>query len=226
MGTYSIRSTDLPVRERPASRVGRVVSAASLPELLAAVIGGPQQLEAAYDLIGRYGSLREIARAPSREITRIKGIGPAKVAAVKAALELGRRWLLKSNGDRPRIHGPKDAARILWAEIGSNPERESFWVVCLDRRNHVQEVVRLYNGNVGEIKVRGAEIFREAIRRNSSAIIVAHNHPSGNLSPSPEDLRLTKKLKEVGRALGIEVLDHLILGDGSTFVSLSEEYRV
>lgn len=222
MATYHpIRLRDVPVKERPASRVMQVgADSVSLTELLATVIGGEHQIEAAQTLLALYGSLNALAQAPIQELVRVEGVGQSRAAALKAALALGARLVAETDDEHPRINAPGDVARLLFRQAFSQ-ESENFWVIPLNIRNRVQEVVHLYKGQLAGVRVRIAEVFREAIRRNCAAIIVAHNHPSGDPTPSPEDVLLTKDLASAGKQLDIEVLDHIVLGAGGNFVSLA-----
>jgi len=218
---YKPRLRSLPLRERPTYRIEHVGAAAvATYELLAAVIGGENQLWVAHDLLERYGSLTRLAQATSQEITQVPGIGPSRAAAIKAALELGRRLMLERPETRPQVKSPADAAFILEAQMGQ-PEQEELWVLLLDTRNRVLGTERVYRGTLNQTNVRVAEVFRGAVRRNCAAVIVAHNHPSGDPTPSPDDIILTRDLVQAGRLLGVEVLDHLVIGH-HRWVSLKE----
>jgi DNA repair protein RadC len=211
----------LPLRERPTHRVGHVgAGVCAAYELLAAIIGGSRQLDVARRLLARYGSLGEIVNASVEELAQVEGLGPARAAALQAALELGRRLTLEEPGDRPQIHNPGDVARILLPRM-SHLEQEELVVVFLNTRHRVLGVQTLYRGSLGQTQVRVGEVFREAVRRNCASIAIAHNHPSGDPSPSPEDVALTRDLVAAGNLLSIEVLDHLIIGR-RRWVSLRE----
>ncbi|MFC2016046.1 DNA repair protein RadC, partial [Chloroflexota bacterium] len=149
-----------------------------------------------------------------------KGIGPAKVAQVKAALELGRRLLAEDPDERTQIRTPADAANLVMSEM-SLLEQEHMRVMLLDTKNRVLASPTLYKGSLNTSLVRVGEIFREAIRANSAALIVVHNHPSGDPTPSPEDVAVTRQIVEAGKLLDVDVLDHLIIGQ-KKFVSLKE----
>lgn len=217
------RLKDLPLRERPAYRIHHVgPTACSTLELLAAVIGGDRQIEVAQVLLARYGSLAEIARAGPHELAQVDGLGPARAAGLKAALVLGRRAVLEEPQERPQIKSPADAAAVLMARMGPGLlEQEEFWVLFLDTRHRVLHACCLYRGSLNQTQVRAGEVFREAVRRNCAAVIVAHNHPSGDPSPSPEDVAITRDIEAAGRLLGIECLDHLVLGH-QRWISLRE----
>jgi DNA repair protein RadC len=211
----------LPLRERPASRVADDgAHACSLTELLAAVVGGSHQIEIARALLARFGDVTSIAHAPVEELAQVDRLGKARSAALKAALEIGRRLQIEAVGHRAVIRSPADAAALLMPEIG-HLEQEHFVVLMLDTRNRVIAQETLYKGSLNASHIRVGEVFREAIRRNCAAILVAHNHPSQDVSPSPEDVALTRSLVEAGKLVDVDVLDHLVLSR-SRFVSLHE----
>ena len=215
------RLKTLPLCERPTSRIINYgAGAVSQIELLASLIGGSRQLEIADEVVRRFGTIREIVKASITELATIKGMGQGKAARLKAALELGRRLMTTPVDSRPQIASPADAANLLLLEMGSL-EKEQVRVIVLDTRNRVIEISTIYVGSLNTSVVRVAELFRPAIKLNAAAVIVVHNHPSGDKSPSPQDIQLTKMLVEAGKLLDIEVLDHLIIG-GQSFVSLKE----
>ena len=210
----------LPLRERPANRVTDKASSCNLIELLAAVIGGPEQIEIAHALLRAFGDLPGLMRAASQEIEALEGLGPARTARLMAALELGQRASAQSAEERAQITNPSVAAMLLLPKM-ENLDQENFVTVLLDTRNHILSIETVYVGNVDRTNVRVAEVFKDAVRRNAPAMIVAHNHPSGDPSPSPEDVRVTEKIIEAGDLLSINVLDHLVIGKGR-FVSMHE----
>jgi DNA repair protein RadC len=211
----------LPLRERPLHRVQRDVGACNLVELLAAVVGGPRQIEIAHDLLGRLRDLNGLAQASTEELALSYGLGPVGAARLKAALELGRRALLAAPEDRLIIRSPADVAQMLMVEM-SHLEQENFRVLFLDTRNRVLDAETVYVGSLNASHIRVGEVYREAVRRNCAAIICAHNHPSGAADPSPEDVAVTRQIVEAGKLLDVECLDHLIIGKGQRFVSLRE----
>ena len=216
---------DLPVDERPRERLERAGEGAlSTTELLAIIlrtgVGGESVLDMARRLLSRYGGLPGIARASFAELEAEKGLGKAKTAQLKAALEVGRRMLLASPEDRFVVRSPADVAQLLMAEM-SHLEQEHFRVLYLDTRNRLLGIETIYVGSLNASHIRVGEVFRDAVKRNCAAIIVAHNHPSGDSTPSPEDVEVTRQLVEAGNLLDIEVLDHLIIGQ-QRFVSLRE----
>jgi DNA repair protein RadC len=167
----------------------------------------------------RFG-LHGLLKASISELCQVPGIGPAKAVQLKAALELGRRSLLDRSDERFQITSPAYAAGLLLHEM-NGLDQERLIVITLDTKNRVLSQETLYIGNVNTSVVRVAEIFRPAIRQNASAIIVSHNHPSGDPSPSPEDVRVTHQIVEAGKLLDIDVLDHLVVGD-HRYISLKE----
>ena len=207
---------DLPSSERPRTRLERLgPGALSTVELLSIVlrtgVEGENALDLSQRLLARYGGLAGLARASFSELVAERGMGVAKAAQLQAALELGRRLMVAQPEEHPVLYTPTDAAAILMAEIG-HLEQEHFCVLFLDARYRVLGIQTLYRGNLTLTQIRVGEVFREAIRRNCTHIVVAHNHPSGDPTPSPDDIAVTRQLVEAGRLLGIEVLDHLIIG--------------
>jgi DNA repair protein RadC len=216
---------DLPVDERPRERLERAGEGAlSTTELLAIILrtgtGGENVLDMARRILSRHGGLSGLARASFAEIEAEKGLGKAKTAQLKAALELGRRMLLVSPEDRFVVRSPVDVAQLMMAEM-SHLEQEHFRVLYLDTRNRLLGIETVYVGSLNASHIRVGEVFRDAVKRNCAAVIVAHNHPSGDPTPSPEDVEVTRQLVEAGKLLDIEVLDHLIIGQ-QRFVSLRE----
>ena len=212
----------LPLRERPAWRVAYHTEGCSLVELLAALLGGRRQIETAQALLARFGSEQRLARATADELAGVAGIGPAQAARLLAALELGRRFLAESHVERPSIHSPEDAAVLLMHRV-HHLDQEHMFVLILDTRNRlIGEPVQVYRGSLNSSLVRVGEILRPAVRVNAAALIVVHNHPSGDPSPSPEDVAVTRAIVKAGKLLDVDVLDHLIIGDGR-FVSLKSQ---
>jgi len=213
----------LPLREQPGARVRADSSACTTLELLAALIGGPQQIEIAQRLLTHFGSLSNIFAAPPTALIEISGIGPLTVARLRAALELGLRVAAQPSEQRPQIRGADDAAELLIPQM-CRLEQEHFKMILLDTRMYVIDIVTLYVGSVNQQVIRVAEVFREAIRHNATAILLAHNHPTGDASPSPDDLSTTRAIIKAGHLLDVEVIDHLIIsGRGQhAFVSLKE----
>jgi len=216
---------EMPPEERPRERMARVgAQALSSTELLAIIlrvgVGGENVLSMAQRILANFGGLGGLARADFSQLAAERGLGPAKTAQILAALELGRRLMAESPEERWQIRAPSDAAHILMPVIG-HQEQEHFVVLYLDTRNRVTDRETLYKGSLNTSLVRTAEVFRGAVRRNCAAVIVAHNHPSGDPNPSPEDVALTRRLVDAGKLLEIPVLDHVIIGE-NRYVSLRE----
>lgn len=210
----------LPLRERPASRVLADSSACNSLELLATLIGGPRQIEAATSLLAKFESLAEITSASMGELTSVRGVGEAAAARIKAALQVGIR-VQHDTPPRMQISSPANAAHILLPCFVGR-EQEYLFVLLLDTRNRLMcPPVEVYHGSLNTTLIRVGELFREAVIRNAQAIIMAHNHPSNDPSPSTDDLTTTRQAVEAGKLLDILLQDHLIFG-GSRFVSLKE----
>jgi DNA repair protein RadC len=213
---------DLPAEERPRERLARCGAAAlSSRELVALVLGTGSArrsvLDVADDLIG--GGLRELAGRPLPELERQHGLGKAKAARLLAALELGARTASESGlGERPCFRAPEDSARFLLPRYAARPV-EVFGMLAVDVRHRLKRETIVSIGSLSGSVVHPREVFGEAIAARAAAVILFHNHPSGDPEPSEEDLALTRRLVAGGALLGIEVLDHLILGAGR-FVSL------
>ena len=222
---YNLTIKELPVSERPRERLLHAGAAAlSTAELMAIIlrigVGGQSVLSVSQHLLARFDGLPGLARASAAELMSEHGIGEAKVAQLKAAFELGRRLLVTSPADRPQVRSPADAAQLLMAEM-SLLEQEHLRLVLLDTKNYVLSTPTVYVGSLNTSLIRIGELFRYALRENCAALIVAHNHPSGDPTPSPEDVIVTSRIVEGGQLLDVEVLDHLIIGRGR-FVSLKE----
>lgn len=220
------RIADFQVSERPRERLAQlgpqVLSNAELLAILLRVgIQGENAVQMGQRLLAQFGGLRGLQRAPFAEICNQHGLGEAKAAQIKAAIELGRRLPQEEPEERLVINSPADAAGLVMYEM-SALEQEHMRVLLLDRRNRVLAQDDLYRGSVSASQVRVGEIFKSAIRRNASGIIVVHNHPSGDPTPSPDDIAVTRAIVQAGKLLDIEVLDHLVIGQ-SGFVSLKEK---
>jgi len=203
----------LPAYDTPRARLCDLGPAAlSEAEVVSLVLGGrpEKSLAEARSLLAQFGGLHGLLRANVGELAQEPGVGPARAAQVKAALELGRRLLLAPTEERLQIRSPEDVAALLMLEMG-HLDQEQLRVLLLDTRHRVIRQVAVYTGNVNTSLVRVAEVFREAVRENAPAIVIAHNHPSQDPSPSPEDLAITKEVVAAGRLLNVDVLDHIIL---------------
>jgi DNA repair protein RadC len=215
----------LPKEERPRERLLRHgPEALSNAELLAILLRTGTANESAVKLAGKVlaacGGLRHLTDMTVEQLTAIKGIGPAKALQLKAGIELGRRLSRSRLDDAPQIRSPRDAAELVRDELRFLT-KEHFIVLFLNTKNRVIGKETLSIGSLNASIVHPREVFRSAIQRNSASIICAHNHPSGDPTPSPEDIDVTRRLAEAGRLIGIELLDHIIIAD-QTHVSLKE----
>lgn len=169
------RLARLPAAEQPSRRVAERPSACNRVELLAALVGGPNQIDIAERLLAAFGNLRTMSAATPDELAAVKGVGPQTALRVRAALELGVRLAGEMPEERPAIHSPADAAALVLPEM-SALDQEHLRVILLDTRNRVLEIVGIYQGSLNSAQVRVGEIFRPAIRRNAAALIIVHNH--------------------------------------------------
>jgi len=223
--TYRIRDlheADRP-RERLASLGPQALTNAELIAILLRVgVKGESAVAVGQRLLAKFDGLTGLHRAPFADLKKQHGLGDAKAAQIKAAIELGRRLTLEAPEERPTINSPADAAALVSYEM-SALEQEHLRVILLDRRNRVMETVEVYKGkgSVNSSQVRVGELFKEAVRKNASAIVVIHNHPSGDPTPSPDDVAVTRAIVQAGKLLDVEVLDHLVIGQGK-WVSLKE----
>jgi DNA repair protein RadC len=225
---YHATVRELPSSERPRERLEHFGSQAlSTAELLAIILHtgtpGGSVLELANKLLAKYGGLAGLVRADFRELCAEHGMGEAKSSQVKAALEIGRRLALLQVDARYKISSPADAANLVMLEM-AYLDNEQMRILLLDSKGQLVEKVSLYQGTVNSSALRAAEIFRPAVIRNCPALLLCHNHPSGDPAPSPEDIQTTKQLVAAGRVLNIELVDHLVIGQ-QRFVSLKELLR-
>jgi DNA repair protein RadC len=208
------------LRDQPTYRVSQNATACSTPELLSALIGGQRQIELADRLLARFGGdLRRLHQAPAAELVLIPGITSSMAARIKAGLTLGIR-LQDPVENRPNIHSPADAAALVQHEMGLL-EKEHLRVMLLNIRNQVLDIVEVYQGSVSSAQVRIAEVLRPAVQRMAPALIVLHNHPSQDPSPSPDDVALTRAMVQAAKLLDLDLLDHLVICQ-HRFVSLKE----
>ena len=206
----------LPAAERPRERLARQgPGGLAAAELIALVWGtgaaGRSALQLAEDTLTRYGAVGALARASATELAALPGIGEARAASLAAAFELGRRSLADWPAGRWTIRSPSDVAARLLHEMGGL-EREELRVLALNAKNVVQRVSQVYVGNVSASLVRVGELFRDAVRLDASGVVLVHNHPSGDPTPSADDLHLTAEAVAAGRLLDVDVLDHVVIG--------------
>lgn len=220
---------DVAPYDRPREKLERL-GPASLGdnELLALVLGSGSRdagaLETANRLLAAAGGVHGLTRIGSGQLRNVTGIGRARAAQVMAAVELGRRTLMREAGERTRLRTPRDLAALLLPQYGSHPV-EQFGIVMLDTKQRVIRIKILSLGSLDTTVVHPREVFREAAAASAASIVLFHNHPSGDPSPSGDDIALTARLVSAGAVMGIDVVDHLILADQRYF-SLVEAGRL
>jgi DNA repair protein RadC len=225
MAEYRLTVREWPASEQPREKLQQYgPGALSNAELIAILlrVGSAKEdvVTLSQRLLVRYGGLAGLHRATLATLSDEHGMGLAKTCALKAALELGRRLLLDPGQERMRIASPDDVAQLLMMEM-HDLEQECMRTVLLNTKNMVLGAPTIYQGSVNSASFRVGELFKEAIRQNASSIILVHNHPSGDPSPSPEDVQVTRVVIEAGKMLDVDVLDHLVIGHGK-YVSLKE----
>jgi DNA repair protein RadC len=224
LGGYRILDWD--ETERPRERLeklgaGNLSNAELLGILLRTGVQGENAVQMGQRMLTTFGNgITGLHRASFMEVCSQHGIGTAKAAQIKAALELGNRLRLETPDDKPAVHSPADAATLVQYEM-SALDQENLWVINLDTRNRLIYIEKLYKGSLNSSSVRVGELFRAAIQRNAASIVLVHNHPSGDPTPSPEDIALTRGAIQAGKLLDIDVLDHLVIGAGR-YVSMKE----
>ncbi len=206
---------DMPKQERPRERMQRLgPDVLSSHELLALIIGRgiPKRsvLDIAHDLLRKFGSVQGISKATMEELSAISGIGTAKAAQIKAAFELAKRQDLEQDIPPYTVNNPHILVKAIRATI-QDKAKEHFKLVLLNTRNKVTGIIPISVGTLNASLVHPREVFKEAIHGNAASVILVHNHPSNDLEPSEEDVRLTRRMVEVGTIMGIEVLDHIII---------------
>lgn len=214
---YRVRVKDLPKALQPREKFDRLGSEnLSESDLLALLLRtgttGLNVVELAETILLKYGSLSALSRASVGELQKIHGIGKEKAKILKAALEMGRRLVQENVGENPRIVTPEEAAAVL-RERARSLDREVFWVLLLDMKNRlITPPCEVSKGTLNSSLVHPREIFKPAVQYSAANVILAHNHPSGDPSPSAQDIKVTRKLIEAGRTMEIKVLDHVIIG--------------
>jgi DNA repair protein RadC len=209
---------DLPLSERPRERLAKLGSEAlSSQEILALIMGrgmkGESVIVTAQKLLSRFGNLKNLASASVEELTQIKGIGPAKAAQIKATFELSKRLEHSSSEDmKITVKSPEDVVKTA-RNLLKGKKKEHFVVICLDTRNHLIKTSTVSIGSLDCSIVHPREVFKDAISSSAASVIFIHNHPSGDPTPSEDDIKMTKRLIEAGEIIGIEVLDHIIICD-------------
>lgn len=208
---------ELPLSQQPAERLAKGCKL-SITELLAVVLNTPDALDLAQELITKY-SISELPLLTLSELQSLSGIGPVRAKQLVAAIELGSR-LINHIEKRPRVLKPVDVAKLLMPKM-RHLQEEHFVVLLLNMKNKLLLEDWLYKGTLNSSILRVAEIYHQAVRHKAAAIIIAHNHPSGDPTPSPEDIDATHSIRQAGALLDIELLDHVIVGHSRWF-SLKE----
>jgi DNA repair protein RadC len=222
--SFTVR--DMPREERPRERLQALgAGALSSQELLAIVIGrgvaGKPVTAIAQELIWRFGSVKGVSEATIEELSQIKGLGSAKAAQLKACFELAKRQELRPEEDDCVITSPQNVVKALRARI-RDKAKEHFMLIILNTRNKATLITNVSLGTLNASLVHPREVFRDAIRHSASSVVLGHNHPSGDPTPSEEDMKITKRLVEAGKIIGIEVLDHVVIGKDN-FYSFKEK---
>jgi len=216
---------DLPEPERPRERLQQYgPESLSTAELLAIVLRvgskGESAIRLAERLLSQFGGLAGIAKARIPQLSGLTGLGPAKAAQLQAAFELGKRLAASSEGSKPVVRSAADVAALVMEDLRRRPQ-ECLAALFLDARNQVIRLSMLTMGTLTGSPAHPREIFREALAQGCNSLILCHNHPSGDPSPSRDDIALTQRLVQVGELVGIPLVDHIIVGDGR-YVSLKD----
>jgi len=223
--SFTIR--DLPVSERPRERLQKFgAEALSAQEILALILGrgisGESVMVTAQRLLSQFGSLKGVASATLEELSKIRGIGLAKAAQIKAVFELTSRLEgYQDSGKKETVKTPEDVVSLVRGRL-KNKKKEYFLALLLDTRNQLIRAAEISIGSLDSSVVHPREVFKEAVAASAASVIFAHNHPSGDPAASEDDINLTKRLAQAGEIMGIDVLDHVIVGD-QKFLSLKRE---
>ena len=212
-----MKMEEIPVEDRPRERLKTYgAEVLTVTELLAIVVGpGGRRagaIDLAADVVSAFESLRDMAGASVERLSRISGMGLAKACRLRAAIELGRRVVKAGRGERRTVRCPEDAAGLVMEDM-RNLDREHFKVILLDSKNAVISVETVSVGTVNASIVHPREALKPALEKSATSMILVHNHPTGNVSPSREDILITRRFEKCGRILGIDIVDHLIIGD-------------
>jgi len=218
---------ELPRDERPRERLREygprnLNNSELIAILLRTGMQGENVLALASRILSQFNGLAGLGKVGFVELCSQRGLSEAKACQLLAALELGKRLVSLAPEERMPLNSPQDVANLVSAEM-SSLDQEHLRVLLLNTRHELLAIREIYSGNVSSAVVRVAEVFRPAIRDNAPFIIVVHNHPSGDPTPSEDDVRVTRDLVEAGKLLGVEVLDHVVIGAGNRFVSLNQK---
>ena len=224
---YQPTIRDLPQGERPRERLKEygpkhLSNSELIAILLRTGMQGENVLSLSTRVLARFNGLAGLGRVSFAELCAERGLSEAKACQLLAALELGRRLVSLAPDERTVIGSPGDVANLLTAEMASL-EQEHLRVLLLNTKNEVLSVHEIYVGNVNSAQIRAAEVFRPAVRENAPFVIVVHNHPSGDPTPSSDDVSITRDLVAAGKLMGIGLLDHVVIGSGNRYVSLNEK---
>lgn len=212
---------EMPPEERPIIRIEKVgAKGMNNAELLSILLGTKDSLDLAQDILQNVNGLYSLLNVSVGELCLIQGIGRVGAKRILAAIELGRRIMSASPNKLVKIVSPADAANLVTPNM-IGLEQEQLVVILLDTRNQVLGTEIVYQGSLNAVSIRVGELFKVAVRINATAVILSHNHPSGDPSPSPEDIRTTRAIIKAGKLLDIEVLDHIIIGC-QRYVSMKE----
>ena len=223
--TFTIH--DLPLSERPRERMQRFgAEALSAQEILALILGrgisGESVMVTAQRLLSQFGSLKGVAGASLEELSQVKGIGLAKSCQIKAAFELASRMEgYPDAGDKQQIRTPEEAASLVMGRLKGR-KKEYFLALLLDTRSRLIKICEISVGSLDSSIVHPREVFKEALAASAASVIFVHNHPSGDTEASEDDIGLTKRLVGAGEIMGIDVLDHVIIGGGE-YLSMKRE---
>lgn len=210
---------EIPPEDRPRERLKALgAEVLTIRELVAMVIGpGTSRagaMDVARNVLAAVSVVKDLAGVSVEKLARVKGVGEAKACRLKAAVELGRRVAKATRGQARIVRCPDDAAGLVIEDM-KNLDREHFGVILLDAKNAVISVERVSVGTVNSSLVHPREVLKPALEKSATSIILVHNHPTGNVAPSREDIMITRRFEKCGRILGIEVIDHIIVGDGN-----------
>lgn len=225
-GRYQPMIKDLPQGERPRERLKQhgpkhLNNTELIAILLRTGMTGENVISLSSRVLTALGGLAGLGRSSFTELCSQQGLSEAKACQLLAAVELGRRFVSLAPEERVVINSPQDVANLLMAEMAVL-DQEHLKALLLNTKNEVLGIREIYVGNVNSSVVRPAEVFRPAVRDNATSVIVVHNHPSGDPTPSSEDVSITRNLIEAGKMMAVEVLDHLVIGSGNRFISLKE----